>query len=919
MLFRSEINLYVHRKPIAVFKATANTAGTVTVTNYANSYDPDHQGETNNGIIARQWRWRNTNSPTWTNSSNPPTSLPKGQDYIIALRVRDKDGLNGIGVWSDWTEVKVSTGTVAPLNALFTLNPSIVSHSKTITATNLSTGPISKYEWIIKNSSGAKIGATITSSVPTSTQLKVGGIGKYTLQLRVGDATRWSEPYELPYEIINYPPEAKFNSPDVAYRDDVINLINETPIKDKDGDDVSFEWQIKKPGSYNYTKLGTTRNLSLKIQNLINDNKITANESISYEWDIKLIATDTLGAKSEYTRALEVINHLPVANISGSTSVKQYTRVGYYSDSDDKDMDDNPLSVYRWRLIKPDGTFEMWDTEDIDIYFDTYGKHTIEHYVFDQIGDKSNIATLEVDVIENSPPSMTMIEPSLVKTKPTVVLNNPKIKWLYTDAENDAQEKYMFDYYYYDINGIEDDIYIGSPVFNDHIGNTYDGDNYSHEIPNNTFERFKYIKIIGKTYSKHKWSKPSNPVYFIINDPPTGDFNYNKDPAEYVRGEEIIVTGFGDDPNLENGDSISFNYELKKLGASTWTPISSKKDFTHIINTLTTGQAKDTYQIRQVITDSLGLTAPEVIKSFTINNNKPLVNIIEPESSDKDNPTQMVDIDLKPVIKWEYEDIDNDIQQEYKIIIYNGDTNNEVERFERSSSEVSYKLQNSLQEGRLYSITLQVYDGYQWSDVTKRKYFKVIGIKLSALRITGVYDIAWSELFQNSLTRQPTNYEIVIPTTQITPVSKHPNKPNTPIKIGYKVDFEVDAIGLSDVGDRVETDIEFYDILNNNVSNSLKYINNSQEVTIDDVFKYSKAQKIFDESNKSTWRFSYFLPPTTILANKDELVIKTSIKGIKYSNGYVYNYNIREGWNGKLFQYSLKNSALDDYYIRGGN
>lgn len=746
----SEINLYVHRKPIAVFKATINSAGKVTVTDFNKSYDLDHQGETNNGIIAKQWRWRNINSPTWTNSSNPPTYLSPGEDYIIALRVRDKDGSNGIGVWSDWTEISISTGALAPLKAMFTLNPSSVSHSKTITTTNLSTGTITRYEWIIKNSSGRKVGSTISTLVPTSAQLKAGGIGKYTLQLRVGDDKRWSEPYTLPYEVINNPPVASFNSPDIVYRDTNILLTNTTP-PDLDGDTIKYQWKLRQPNGTEYN-ISTAKNPSFKIQSFISSKGIKPIDAISKDWEIKLIVTDAKGAKSEYTRELEVINNPPMANISGNAYIKQFTTHKYTSNDTDKDIGDNPLKIFRWKHIKPDGSFKNYTTKDTNLIFNEYGKHIIEHWAIDRIGDKSNIATLDINVIKNLPPKMTITNPNGTKTNPKILQGDPLMKWKYTDIENDIQEKYSFDFY------SEDDTLIDSI---EKIGDTK-----QYQMPNGTFERFKTIKAIGKTYSKYNWSKPSNEVFFIINDAPIGGFNLNKSPAEYLRGEEIKITGFGDDPNIVNGDSISFKYYLRKSGVSTWTPIASEKDFTYIINTLTSGRAKDTYEIKQIITDSLGFTAPETIKIFTINNRKPKVNTIEPSSKDIDNPTQMIDLDLKPIIKWDYTDEDGDSQKQFKVDIFKGNTLVQTSKSVNSQS-TQWKVNNTLEESTIYSVEVSVYDGHEWSKSEKR-YFKVISLKITgyllpnpALAGDNIYFFITTEGYADKL-------EIVVPNDLIT-------------------------------------------------------------------------------------------------------------------------------------------------------
>ena len=712
----SEINLYVHRKPIAVFKASINSSGTVTITDVDKSYDPDHQGETNNGIIDRQWRWRKIEDVIWNVSNNPPTSLTPGEEYILGLRVRDKDGENGIGVWSDWTDITLGTGSLAPLNALFTLNPNVVSHnpSKTITVTNLSSGPITRYEWIIRNSSGTQVGSTITTNVPTSAQLKQGGIGKYTLTLRVGDATRWSEPYTLPYEVINNPPIASFEAPDIVYRDTNISLVNTTP-NDLDGDTISYQWKIKQPNGTEYN-ISTAKNPTFKIQNLITQYNINPVSAISKNWEIKLIATDAKGAKSEFTKDLEVINNVPEANINGPTSVMQYTTHNYMSNDIDADSGDNPLSIFRWKHIKPNGSFELYTTKDITVTFNEVGTHTLEHYVIDRIGDKSNVATLNVNVIENKAPSMVITSPNGTITKPTVISNDPLMQWNYSDTENDPQEKYSFDFYYAD-----DDILEKTITNNDPTGNIRE-----YQVPNGTFERFRPIKALGRVFSKYKWSELSNEVFFIINDAPIPGFTLDKHTI--VRGEEIKVTSTAYDPNEIKGDFLTYKYYIKKLPNGPENLYTDLKDFTFTINTLTSNRVSDQYQIRQVVTDSLGVSS-EHTEIFTVVNQKPNVEILEPSSSDKNNPYSYSD--LKPTIRWIYSDLDGDSQKKYIVNIFEGDTNNlVVSSGEISSSSSSWTLPIELVEDKLYSVRVEVYDGHEWN-ISSTKYFKVFSLKIS--------------------------------------------------------------------------------------------------------------------------------------------------------------------------------------------
>lgn len=741
----SEINLYVHRKPIAVFQATMNTSGKITI-NSDKSYDLDHLGETNNGIISREWRWKEVNSPTWTMGSSPPNSLPAGKEYVIGLRVRDKDGIGGIGVWGDWTDITLGTesGNPAPLNALYTLSPNSVSHkiSETITVTNMSSGPITRYEWTIKKA-GVQQGSLITTNVPTSAQLKAFGIGKYSLSLRVGDATRWSFPYELPYEVINHPPEASFEAPDLVYRDTNIILNNTTPA-DLDGDTINYQWKLKDPNDTEYN-ISISKNPTFNIQSFIDSNNIKPISAISNRWEIKLIATDSLGASSTFSRDLEVINHKPTTTIVGSGEVGQYTSHTYTSGGTDEDTADKASLVYRWSHVKPSGEIvDLVDGETVDIYFDEFGIHKIEHWVVDQIGDVSSKVIKEVKVTENKPPAMEIIDISDRRALPTAISTDPiSVRWIYTDNENDPQEKYILDFYYYDIDISEDvkeDEYIGSIEGDDIQHNTLSGDIYEYLIDRDTFEKFRPVKMKGKTYSNNNWSDFSNDVYFIINNPPIGDLSLNK--TRFVRKEMIKVTGWGSDADISKGDDMSFEYYYKKKDAAEWEELFNihtsdlnpnndhRHSFEFSIDSLMVDKKEEVYEIKQIITDSLGIGL-EKIKEFVVENRKAVVEIIEPSSSDKNNPTGLADVDLKPTVKWDYEDLDGDTQTKYRVYIYQGDTDTiVVDSGEISGAEIEWQSPIALSEETLYSTMVEVYDGHEWSK-SQRKYFKVFSLKIS--------------------------------------------------------------------------------------------------------------------------------------------------------------------------------------------
>ncbi|MNN67906.1 hypothetical protein D3C81_1835680 [compost metagenome] len=89
--------------------------------------------------------------------------------------------------------------------------------------------------------------------------------------------------------------------------------------------------------------------------------------------------------------------------------------------------------------------------KSVNVTFFHTGVYTIEHWAIDQIGAKSNIASLKVTVNKNLAPAMTLTAPAGTAASPTIIdasiAGDPLIKWTYVDPENDPQEQYRLEFY----------------------------------------------------------------------------------------------------------------------------------------------------------------------------------------------------------------------------------------------------------------------------------------------------------------------------------------------------------------------------------------------------------------------------------------------------------------------------------------
>lgn len=101
-----------------------NPAKTLTFTNL--SYDLDHLSETDKGIKAVQWKWRNINDTSWNNGL--PTYIRNKDIYVVYLAVQDAEG-----AWSVPC-IKVINGS-APTLTINPLSMDWINQNVTVTLT----------------------------------------------------------------------------------------------------------------------------------------------------------------------------------------------------------------------------------------------------------------------------------------------------------------------------------------------------------------------------------------------------------------------------------------------------------------------------------------------------------------------------------------------------------------------------------------------------------------------------------------------------------------------------------------------------------------------------------------------------------------------------------------------------------------
>lgn len=218
------LKIYVHRKPIAQFSMNMKKvdAARFNLTLTDTSYDLDHTNRTDKGLVAREWSWKKVGDANWT--SGKLTGGYNTEEYLVRLRVRDMDGENNLGVWSDDTVVLITSKAMPPI-AQFVLSHNIIAQGATLGITDMSYDPngdaIDQWEWKLYKE-GTLLGTytSADSQAQINSKLHASGIGTFSITLQVKDASgAWGNPlstseiYTQSFRVapVNHAPSANFD------------------------------------------------------------------------------------------------------------------------------------------------------------------------------------------------------------------------------------------------------------------------------------------------------------------------------------------------------------------------------------------------------------------------------------------------------------------------------------------------------------------------------------------------------------------------------------------------------------------------------------------------------------------------------------------------------------------------------------
>lgn len=248
--------LIVHRKPIAEFSIQMTDVGMSYNLGFtSSSYDLDHESKPDKGITESVWRWKKVEDTAWNDGL--PTNIPKGENYLISLKVKDLEG-----VWSDENVKTIATSANMPPVAQFTVSPNPLLINNSLSVNDTSYDPNGDFivarEWRYQRPDGTW--SSILGSFPTNVYNQ---LGVYRIELRVQDQHGlWSDYYYQSVTVMGLP-IANFKIHE-AIPETSTTILNKAPNRidikftdyswDTDGRPiVAWEWQHRKVGDSTWT------------------------------------------------------------------------------------------------------------------------------------------------------------------------------------------------------------------------------------------------------------------------------------------------------------------------------------------------------------------------------------------------------------------------------------------------------------------------------------------------------------------------------------------------------------------------------------------------------------------------------------------------------------------------------------------
>lgn len=624
--YRKESNevtgtIRVHRRPVAVPGVTVGSDQSISYTD--NSYDPDRYDpatgaystentgidyRSNHGIIDRHWRYRLKNSDVYTDGQ--PKKLSKG-NYVFELNVTDEYGAD-----SGWVAVDVTVnGIVAqPPIPGFTVTPATSYRNVDFTIDSTARDPQDGgrenliHQYYIKNltTNGPEYE---TPSTRTTWTRRFSEGGAFQIRQVVTNSFGLSAQAIHTVTVINRKPMVTVTTPASADPNNPAMLNSLRPqfiwsFTDADGDFQS-SYQVK-VYRYNGASQAATllQDYGVKSGNV---RTLTATSDLPQNQTLFVIVQASDGqpdglsdwSAPKYFKVRNV--YPPVAGFT-VTPTTTYRGVPVTIDSTASDPQDGDRTNLAHAYYIRNATAGDAETLQSNVRttwtkaFSSLGTMQIRQVVTNSVGLSAE-ATHTVTVVNRKPAGEVITPASTSPSSPTqFTTQRPTFQWTYTDADGDPQSK--VDLRIYSVNQSD-------PILSATVTGTGTSWTPNVDLPRGPV---MYIRIL--VYDAYdgaeKWSEPK---YFRLNQPPTGDFNWS--PALIYEGDRVVFQTAVDDPDR---DTLDVTYEIES-------PSGTKETFRYTLSYpyASTGPTL-TSDVPGVWTATLKVSdriAPEVVKSKT--------------------------------------------------------------------------------------------------------------------------------------------------------------------------------------------------------------------------------------------------------------------------------------------------------------
>ncbi|MEM5013981.1 PKD domain-containing protein [Niallia taxi] len=431
--------------------------------------------------------------------------------------------------------------------------------------------------------------------------------GDWNIRLTVNDGEASTSVIKT-LTVDNRPPVAKFNySPDTIYNDTKVLFQNLST--DEDGDTLTYKWEAQEPNTTNWTEFSTSK-----------DPDRVLNKKGS--WKFRLTVTDVTGASDNVTKTINVENRPPTASFTYSpTTIYNDTVVKASNASTDKDGD---LLTYKWEYQAPNTT--TWTSFSTDKepsrVLPQKGDWKIRLTVTD--GDGASDSVIQTVKVLNRPPVANFTySPQDIYNETNVVFKNTS-----TDVDGDKLT-YKWE--------------VQKP-------NTTTWSQISTEKDTSKVLEIKGDwKVRLTVMDDNKASDSMTKTVTVGNRPPKADYIYN--PTTVYNDTNITFTNNSND---QDGDTLTYKWEMQKPNEFTWTQISTDKDITKVLN------QKGSWKVKLTVTDSSN-ASDSISKTIEVKNRPPVADFTFSPSTIYNNTNvtfknQSNDVDKDPLTyQWEYQ------------------------------------------------------------------------------------------------------------------------------------------------------------------------------------------------------------------------------------------------------------------------